>query len=130
MRILLADDHALLRDAVKGLIERSDLQAEVLVAGTLPEAIRLVGGLQPPPDLILLDLDMPGLDGEQVFQRLRELDPGVRVLISSGYLDREREGTLRAAGIDGILDKPYDSLTLLRAVANFIRDGQQRRKSR
>ena len=79
--------------------------------------------------MVILDLDMPGLNGEQVLERLRELDPGVRVLISSGYLDRAREDALRSAGIDGLLDKPYDSLTLLRAVANVIRDGA-RRKSR
>jgi CheY-like chemotaxis protein len=98
----------------------------VLAAADGEEAVRMFstnGAI----DVVILDLDMPGLDGEQVFQRLRQMDPGVRVLISSGYLDRPREDALRGAGIDGILDKPYDSLTLLRAVAAIIRDGQRRR---
>jgi CheY-like chemotaxis protein len=126
--VLVADDEELVRNATQRVLQHAGL--EVVTAADGEQAVELFTAHPDRFDVVILDLDMPGLDGEQVFQRLRELDPGVRVLISSGYLDREREGTLRAAGIDGILDKPYDSLTLLRAVANFIRDGQQRRKSR
>jgi CheY-like chemotaxis protein len=96
----------------------------VLSAADGEQAVAIYTAERDRVDVVILDLDMPGLDGEEAFQRLRALDPGVRVLISSGYLDRDREDALRGAGIDGILDKPYDSLTLLRAIANVIGDGR------
>jgi DNA-binding NarL/FixJ family response regulator len=72
-------------------------------------------------DCIVLDLDMPRLNGEQVHAQLREKYPHVRVLISSGYLDHEREASLRKAGVDGILYKPYDSSALLSAVKDLLK---------
>jgi len=126
--VLVADDEDLVRSASQRVLEHAGLQVVAAVDGE--QAVAIYTASPERFDVVILDLDMPGLDGEQVFQRLRELNPAVRVLISSGYLDHVREGALRAAGIDGLLDKPYDSLTLLRAVANVIGEGQQRRKPR
>lgn len=125
--VLVADDEELVRSATQRVLEHAGLKVIPVADGE--QAVTMFAGHPGQFDVVILDLDMPGLDGEQVFKRLRELDPSARVLISSGYLDSAREDSLRAAGIDGILDKPYDSLTLLRAVANLIRDGQ-RLKSR
>lgn len=123
--VLVADDEELVRSATHRVLEHAGLQ--VVSAADGEEAVRLFTAEPSRFDVVILDLDMPGLNGEEVLERLRELDPGARVLISSGYLDQVREDALRGAGIDGILDKPYDSLTLLRAVANVIRDGARRK---
>jgi len=123
--VLVADDEELVRSATQRVLEHAGLK--VIPAADGEEAVTLFTAYSGKFDVVILDFDMPGLDGEQVFRTLRELDPDARVLISSGYLDRPREDALRAAGIDGILDKPYDSLTLLRAIANIIRDAQRRR---
>ena len=126
--VLVADDEDLVRSATQRVLEHAGLQ--VVTAADGDQAVAIYTAQPDRFDVVILDLDMPGLDGEQVFHRLRELDPAVHVLISSGYLDRVREEALRGAGIDGILDKPYDSLTLLRAVANVIRDGPSSRAQR
>jgi DNA-binding NarL/FixJ family response regulator len=64
-------------------------------------------------DVVVLDLSMPGLGGEETFRRLREIDPAVRVILSSGY--DQHEATLRftAGGPAGFIQKPYRPAQLL-----------------
>ncbi|HWB78242.1 MAG TPA: ATP-binding protein [Nannocystaceae bacterium] len=123
--VLLADDEELVRYAAQRVLEHAGL--EVLAASDGERAVATFAANRERIDLVILDLDMPALDGEQAFAAIRQLEPTTRVLISSGYVDRGREDRLRAAGIDGLLDKPYDSLTLLRAIAAALRDPSRRR---
>lgn len=124
-RILLADDEELVRNAARRVLEHAGLQ--VLVAEDGARAVQIFEEEQGRIDLVVLDLDMPNMDGEQALAAIRARDPNARVLISSGYFERAREEKLRALGIDGTLDKPYDSLTLLRAVAVALRDASRRK---
>jgi CheY-like chemotaxis protein len=123
--VLLADDEELVRSAARRVLEHAGL--EVLVAEDGARAVEMFHAHRDRIGLVLLDLDMPNLDGEQALAAIRAVDPQVRVLISSGYFERAREEKLKASGIDGTLDKPYDSLTLLRAVAAALRDGPRRK---
>jgi two-component system cell cycle sensor histidine kinase/response regulator CckA len=117
--VLLADDEELVRAATGRVLRHSGL--EVLTARDGQDALDVYAANADRIDLVLLDLDMPQLDGEQVYARLHALTPDLRVIISSGYLDCEREAKLQQAGVDGILYKPYDSLTLMQAVAKVLR---------
>ena len=74
-------------------------------------------------DLVLLDLTMPDLDGERTFLALREIRPGLRVLLSSGYDPREVARRFAAHGVCGFLAKPYDPDTLVSEVASALTDG-------
>jgi CheY-like chemotaxis protein len=112
--VLLADDEVLVRTATRRVLEHAGL--EVLEAEDGAQAVDLYSSNADRVDLVILDLDMPNMDGEQAFQRLHALAPKLPVLISSGYIDGDREHTLRRAGVDGLLHKPYDSSALLRAV--------------
>jgi len=123
--VLLADDEELVRNAARRVLEHAGL--EVLVAQDGARAVEVFNEQNGRIDLVVLDLDMPNLDGEQALAAIRAVDADVRVLISSGYFERAREEKLRALGIDGTLDKPYDSLTLLRAVAAALRDAPRRK---
>jgi signal transduction histidine kinase/CheY-like chemotaxis protein len=116
--VLLADDEELVRAATGRVLRHAGL--EVLPAHDGQHALDVYAANADRIDLVLLDLDMPQLNGEQVYARLHALMPALRVIISSGYLDSEREATLRQAGVDGILYKPYDSLTLMQAVAKVL----------
>jgi DNA-binding NtrC family response regulator len=72
--------------------------------------------------MVVLDLDMPNLHGAQAFAQIHSRSPKLPVIISSGYIDHEREEELLRAGVGSVLRKPYDSKALLEAVYNSIHD--------
>ncbi len=72
-------------------------------------------------DVVLLDLSMPGLSGEETFRRLREIDPGVRVILSSGYDHDEASGRFGAARPAGFIQKPYRPEQLVAEIGRCLR---------
>ena len=58
-------------------------------------------------DVVVLDMNMPEMGGRETFYRLKELDPQLRVVISTGYTNTSIEGTPLREAIDGFLQKPY-----------------------
>lgn len=112
--VLLADDETLVRTATRRVLEHAGL--EVIEACDGAQAVDMYSSNADRVDLVILDLDMPHMNGEQAFRRLHALAPELPVLISSGYIDGDRERSLREAGVDGLLHKPYDSSALLKAV--------------
>jgi two-component system cell cycle sensor histidine kinase/response regulator CckA len=71
-------------------------------------------------DLVILDMLMPGMGGAETFQQLKRIDPGVRVLLSSGYsLDGEAQEVM-AAGARGFIQKPYRLAALSHKVADIL----------
>ncbi len=118
--VLLADDEELVRYATRRVLEHAGVK--VLAADDGAQAVELYIEHREEVELVILDLDMPGLNGEQAFRRLLELDPEVKVIISSGYVLRERESQLRKAGVYGFLNKPYDSMTLMTSIAKALRE--------
>ncbi|MEM6989798.1 MAG: ATP-binding protein [Myxococcota bacterium] len=120
--VLIADDEELVRHATCRVMEHAGMK--VLTAADGQDAVDKFRERQCDVDLVILDLDMPELNGEQAFREIRKLSPGARVLISSGYVLRERESTLRALGVHGFLHKPYDSVTLVRTIAKALREGK------
>ena len=80
------------------------------------DALALCADQSRRPDLLLTDVVMPGMSGKELSDRLRELQPGLRVLFMSGYT-RQRHGPLRARRSgDALLQKPFNGQQLLAAV--------------
>ena len=73
-------------------------------------------------DLILLDLSMPFMDGEETFRRLREINPDVVVLLSTGFMAQERVDRMVAAGMAGFISKPHRPDELLARVQVILED--------
>ena len=73
-------------------------------------------------DLILLDLSMPFMDGEETFRRLRDIHPGVVVLLSTGFTAQERVDRMLAAGMAGFIRKPHRPDELLARVRAILED--------
>ncbi|MBE0696396.1 MAG: response regulator transcription factor, partial [Anaerolineaceae bacterium] len=86
-RVVLADDHAVVRQGLRRLLNRSPGIVVVAEACDGLEAIRFVKEHQ--PDVLLLDIGMPIMDGIEVTRRLQELNIHVRILVLSAYDDKE-----------------------------------------
>jgi two-component system, NarL family, response regulator LiaR len=114
IRIVLADDHALVREATAELLDRSDGLRVVGQAADGVEALRLVGALR--PDVLLLDLAMPGLDGLEVTRRVRELSPATRIVALTAHEEQPYVLAMLEAGASGYLSKASRGQEVVQAV--------------
>jgi DNA-binding NarL/FixJ family response regulator len=103
IRVLLADDHTLVRAGIQGLLKGLPGVEVVGEAGDGQEALRLAEALR--PDLVLMDVGMPGLNGLEVAGRLATLDPSIRVIILSMHTSEEYVLRALRAGCAGYLLK-------------------------
>jgi two-component system, cell cycle sensor histidine kinase and response regulator CckA len=104
IRILLVDDDPLIRSLAGELLEKLGYVVET--AGLGEDAVARFRQV-PPPDLVILDCNLPGLSGLEVMRRLMTSHPGVRVLMASGFFSRQEMAELEAAGAAGFLTKPF-----------------------
>lgn len=94
---------------------------EVMVASDGRSAIQAYEQHRGKIDLVLLDLLMPGIGGQETFSILKRIDPDVCVLISSGNIEEDASQRLLAAGALGFLKKPYQPEELIRAISTALR---------
>jgi len=104
MRVLLVDDDALIRQAVPPLLTFMGHWVDT-AAGGRDALLRLEGGLA--VDLVILDINMPGMDGVETLKRLRVLRPELRVLLATGFMDERLPGVLARDPRVRILHKPF-----------------------
>jgi DNA-binding NarL/FixJ family response regulator len=112
-RVLLADDHALVRYGLRTLLELSGVEV-IAEASEGREALRLARTLE--PDVAILDVTMPGLNGIDAAELLREQCPKTRVVILSMHADREHVHRAFAAGASAYLLKGSAHEEVLAAV--------------
>ncbi|MFC1931952.1 response regulator [Chloroflexota bacterium] len=114
IKILIADDHAVVREGTRQILER-ELDLDVVAEATDgEEAVRLVGSSK--PDVAIIDIAMPKVDGIEATRRIKELYPGVAVLILSAYDDDQFVFGLLEAGAAGYLLKSVRGHELVNAV--------------
>jgi DNA-binding NarL/FixJ family response regulator len=122
IRVVIADDHPVARAGIRKFLEKEpDLQV-IAEASTGEEAIRLVGELS--PDVLLLDMELPGMRGTEVARKLKELKSPVRVLALSTYDNRQYILGLLASGAAGYLIKEEVPETIIEAVRGVARGEQ------
>ena len=114
-RALVIDDDPLPRAAARRLLER--LGFEVCEAEGGAEALELLRAEEPRFACVLLDLTMPGMDGHECLAQLRELQPELPVLVTSGYSERELEDSSA-----GFLPKPYELEVLRSRLRGLLAD--------
>jgi DNA-binding NarL/FixJ family response regulator len=103
IRIVLADDHPMVRRGIRRILEKCSDFAVVAEADTGMVALRLVQELK--PDVLLLDIEMPGMRGDQVTRQLRKMNFPVSILIFSGCDDPHFIQEMFQIGADGYLTK-------------------------
>jgi DNA-binding NarL/FixJ family response regulator len=119
MRILLADDHPLFRHGLQTLLGASPDLEVVGEATTGEEAVRLAETLQ--PDLVLMDLRMPGTSGVEATRRILHASPHIRVLVLTMFEDDASVFTAMRAGARGYVLKDAEKEDLLRAIRAVAR---------
>ena len=103
IRILLADDHDMVREGLAGLLDGEEDFDVVGQARNGQEAVELAGQLQ--PDVVLMDVSMPVMDGFQATERITESLPGIRVIALSMHDDPSTSARMIGAGASGYLCK-------------------------
>lgn len=112
--VMLADDHAVVREGIRGFLELQEGIEVVGEAGDGEEAVLRAGELR--PDVILMDLVMPKLDGVGAMRELRRRLPSIRVIVLTSFSDDERLLPAIQAGAAGYLLKDVQPQELARAV--------------
>jgi two-component system cell cycle sensor histidine kinase/response regulator CckA len=116
--ILLVDDEEAVRTIGARILER--LGYKVIPASSGQEALNLVRQSHEPLDLIVLDMIMPGLSGRETFYRLKEIDPGIRVLLYSAHSMDEDVHLMLEKGALGFIQKPYRIAALSQKIAEML----------
>lgn len=121
-KVLLVDDHPIVRTGIRNLLERA---AEINVVGEASdgyEALELVEKLM--PDVVLLDMEMPGMNGKEVAVRLKQASSPVKILVLSAHDDRQYIQELLANGASGYLTKEEVPEAIIEAVRGVARGEQ------
>jgi two-component system, NarL family, response regulator DevR len=112
--ILIVDDHGLVRDGLRTLLDSQDGLRVVGDARTADEALALARHLL--PDVVVLDVHLPDRDGYEICGEIREFSPNSRILMFSGLADGSALVEAAKAGADGFVSKETDNAEIIDAV--------------
>ncbi len=115
IKLVIADDHTLFRDALIEYIKRSNLNAELVVLKSFDEAYEYLE-TDNEQDLVILDLRMPGMNGLQGFKTLKEKYPEIRVALMSGVAEEAQVREAFENGVVGYFPKTMTGKALLQAI--------------
>lgn len=117
-RVLVVDDEPGVLKAIRGILENVGMEVRSATDGA--EAIAIYREHHDSIDCVVLDLNMPVLDGKETFKELRAVREDVRVLLTSGYAEQSVLDRFRGAGLSGVLQKPMRASTLLGKIAEAL----------
>ena len=120
VHILLVDDHWAVRAGLHALLDRQANLRVVGEAATGEDAVKQVRALK--PDIVLMDLVMPGIGGLEAARRITALHAGTKILVLSGYLQEDRLLDALAAGVKGFVYKGSSAENLTRAIRTVAQD--------
>ena len=119
MRIVLVDDHEVVRLGLKVLLEQSDHFEVVGEANNAKEAVEIAGEFR--PDIVLMDIRLPGASGIEACEEITQLYPEVRVVMLTSYAEDEMLFSAIRAGASGYLLKQINSDDLIRSLESVRR---------
>ncbi len=116
--LLLVDDEEMIIEVGSEMI--ASLGYNVRIARSGPEAIADYEANRDEIDLVVLDMIMPGMSGGETFDRLKKIDPDVKILLASGYSINGQATDIMNRGCDGFIQKPFNMLALSRKIGEIL----------
>jgi CheY-like chemotaxis protein len=116
--VLVADDEEHVVTVTKQLLEKRGLR--VLVARDGKQAVTIFEQRARDIDVVVLDLTMPHMSGEEAFREIRRIDPDVRVILTSGYSEEDTMSRFAGKGVVDFIQKPYRPGSLIAAVRSAL----------
>jgi two-component system, cell cycle sensor histidine kinase and response regulator CckA len=117
-RILLVDDEELILKVGREMLQK--LGYKVLIVGSGEEAVEIYRSQQDHIDMVILDMVMPNMDGGKTYDRLKQINPGIKVLLSSGYSLNGKAQSILDQGCNGFIQKPFNLEKLSQKVMEVI----------
>lgn len=114
MRVLIADDHAVVRQGVRSIVESYDQYAVCCEADNGLEAVKQT--LDSHPDVVILDITMPVMNGIEAAREIHEKDPNVAILMLSMHEYSSQLNALKDFGVNGYVTKSKTADELIRAI--------------
>ena len=121
--ILLVDDEDMIIDVGKAMLET--LGYRVIPASGGGQAVDHIADAQEKIDLVILDLIMPGMDGGKTFDKIRELQPQIPILLSSGYSINGMAADILKRGCEGFIQKPFKIQELSQKIRDVLEGKNQ-----
>jgi NarL family two-component system response regulator LiaR len=119
IRVLLVDDHAVVRQGLRAFLQLQPDIEVVAEAASGPAALEAAASHE--PDVVVMDLIMPGGDGVSAIARLKQANPGIRVLVLSSFADDDQVFSSMQAGAEGYLLKDVEPDDLAAAIRQVYR---------
>ena len=117
-RVMLVDDHAIVREGYRSLLQKQDRLQVVAEAGNGAEAYRIYKEVK--PDLVIMDVSMPGIGGVEAIRRIRQWDHFARILVFTMHQSAAYAVQAIKAGARGFVTKSNPPEALLRAIAEVM----------
>lgn len=121
--ILLVEDEPDVADVASEMLAEEGYK--VVIAHDGFEALKIYEQMGKQVGLVILDYFLPVIDGDAVFEELRSLNPDVNVVLSSGFAEQSKVGSMLAQGLRGFIPKPYSRAKLLEQVRSTLDAGKQ-----
>lgn len=118
IRVLLVDDHAVYRQGLRSMLKMERDMEVIGEAGDGKEAIEQVGALK--PDVVLMDINMPGMDGMEATRKLADAYPGVLIIMLTMFKGEEHLREARRAGASAYVVKDADSELLVQTIRDVM----------
>lgn len=116
--LLLVDDEDMVLGVGSEMLEV--LGYDVLTAQSGQEAVRIFKMHQGKINMVILDMIMPGMGGGETYERIKEIDPGIKVLLTSGYDINGQAEEILNRGCSGFIQKPFDIQMLSRKLMEIL----------
>jgi signal transduction histidine kinase/ActR/RegA family two-component response regulator len=116
--ILMVEDNESILDAAKILLQ--DFGYEVSTATNAEKALEIYNAEKEKIDLVILDLNMPGMGGRECLDKMREIEPGLKTIITSGYSSAEIFEDIHQSGTSVFVEKPYQIEDLLKTIRDVL----------